>query len=558
MTEPGAVVPTLELIGKSGPARVYRLGTGTFRIGRERSSDVWLDDKRVSAAHARIIGEPDGTYLVEDLRSYNSTYLDGQPLAPFVPATLRDGSRIRICEYTLVFQRPTVELRHAGAGEPTIIGTLDDMSSVSLSARGERAPAVLRAVLEINRVLGGTLELGDVLDRALRELLQIFTQAECGFVLTEEFDGKLCPRATRRRESAAGPDAPITLSRTVLEHVMRGGKGLIVSSAEGVGEIPLTESFDVTGIRTALCAPVFGRGGRPIGIIQLDSRRSAVSFGPEDLELLAAVAVPIGVVVENHRLMRERAALVAAGEVQAALLPRRRPSAPGYESWEHYQPALEVGGDYYDYIPVETRAGPGPDGQSDSWVRWAVALGDVSGKGMPAALLMANLSAEVRHLVRAGYPPEAIAERVNRDLYDAGIPGKFVTFLLLTVDADSHRLAVVNAGHYPPLVRRAGGSTEALGCAESSLPLGVERDVPYRRAETVLGPGDVVVLFTDGVNEAMGRDDSQLGVGAVARVLAAEPGGAEAAGRAILQAVRTHTDGLPQSDDIALVCFGRD
>ena len=287
------------------------------------------------------------------------------------------------------------------------------MSSSSLSARVDRAASVLRAVLQINRLLGETPDLDPVLGRALDEMLAIYPQAEFGFILTEDPDGRLRTRATRHRDHPDGSDDPISLSRTVLDHVMREGKGLIISDTELDGGPTLTDSFNVTGIRTALCVPVLGREGRAIGIIQLDSRRKHVSFGQEDLELLAAVSVPIGVVVENHRLLKERASLVAAAEVQSALLPRRRPAAPGYATWEFYQPALEVGGDYYDYIPIELDNGGGTDcegqgqgeGEDAAWLRWGVALGDVCGKGMPAALLMAKLSAEARFLVRAGARP---------------------------------------------------------------------------------------------------------------------------------------------------------
>jgi serine phosphatase RsbU (regulator of sigma subunit)/pSer/pThr/pTyr-binding forkhead associated (FHA) protein len=550
MSGRSTVAPTLELIGKAAPGRMYELGEGAIRIGRDRTSDICLEDRRVSSFHARVLRRPDGAYAVEDLKSYNLTYLDGQPLAPFTPTVLKDGSRIKVCDFTFVFHRQAVEVLEGRGGDPTILGTLEDMSSVSLSSRTDRAATVLRAVLEINRLLGGATELNEVLGRALGELFAIFSQAECGFIITREPDGKLVPRATRHREV---PGATLGLSRTVLDHVIRQRRGLILSDVEA-GSVALTDSFSGAGIRTALCVPVLARGGEAIGIIQLDSRVEEAVFGPEDLELLAAVAVPIGVVVENHRLLKEKAALAAAAEVQAALLPHLRPAPPGYTFWEHYQPALEVGGDYYDYIPVAPAGSPA-DARN---LRWAVAVGDVSGKGMPAALLVASLSAEVRHLVRSGAGPVETAAAVNRDLYDAGIPGRFVTLLLVTVDARDHRLTVLNAGHLCPIVRRAGGAIEPVGDAETGLPLGIDPETTYRTAATTLGPGDVVVLLTDGVTEAMSRDGAQFGMSGVEGVLAATPGGPAPAGEAILRAVRAHAAGRDQSDDIALIVFGRD
>ena len=545
------VAPTLELIQKAQPSRLFEINGSVVRIGRDRAADICLEDKRVSSAHAQVLRRPDGTHLIEDLKSYNNTFLDGQVLTPFTPVPLKDGSRVRVCEYTLVFHEEAVGFREGG-GEPTILNTLDDMSTVSLTSAGDRSTVVLRAVLEINRILGGVTDLNEVLGRALEELFGIFRQAERGFILTKEPDGKLTPRATRFRDGDGNGKAP-TLSRTVLERVFREGKGLVISDVEGDGRAAtVSESLSGSGIRTALCVPILGRAGLPIGIIQLDSKVQRSTFGPEDMLLLAAVAVPIGVVVENHRMLKERAALSAAGEVQMALLPRARPDAPGYVFWQYYMPALEVGGDYYDYIPVETGGSP------ERWVRWGVALGDVTGKGMPAALLMANLCAEVRHLVRTGAEPDVVASMANRHFFDADLPGRFITFLLVEVDARAHRLTVVNAGHMCPMVRRADGSIEEIGDAEASVPLGVDRDVVFRSATTHVEPGEVVVLYTDGINEAMGKDDALFGIDGVKQIVAAVQGGPAQVGDAIIRGVRTHTHGRNQSDDIALVCFGRD
>lgn len=544
------VVPTLELFSKSLPGRLYEFHGGTLTIGRDPNSDVVLEDKRVSSSHAKVYRQKENTYFVEDLKSYNHSYLDGQKLEPFAPQPLRAGSRIRICDFTFVFHPEAVEVVDGKSDDPTILSTLDDLSSMNLSSRTDRASMVLRAVLEINRLLGGAAEINQALGRTLEELFAIFSQAECGFILTKEPDGTIIPRATRHRSN---PGQILTLSRTVLEHVIREGKGLIISDGDSNDEMAIPDSLSGSGIRTALCVPLRGSTGQTIGIIQLDSRVQKAIFGPEDLELLAAVAIPVGVVVENHRLLKERAMLAAAGEVQAALLPRRQPSAPGYVFWERYQPALEVGGDYYDYIPVETFDNEG----TVEWVRCAVALADVSGKGMPAALLMANLCAEVRHLVRSGADPREVAFQINRELYDAEIPGRFITLLLVMVNARSHSLVVVNAGHLCPLIRRADGAIEEIGDAEAGMPLGVERDHAFQSVETTLAPGDVVVLFTDGVTEAMNRDHNLFGIEGLARAIETASGSPALIGESILRAVRVHSTGRSQSDDIAIVCFGR-
>ena len=229
------------------------------------------------------------------------------------------------------------------------------------------------------------------------------------------------------------------------------------------------------GVHSALCVPLSDHDGRPIGLIQLDSRARGEGFAAEDLDLLAALAVPVGVAVENHRLLKERASWAAARQIQTALLPRRRPEAPGYAFWDYYRPAEVVGGDLYDYIPIE------PDGTAaePGRTRWAVAVGDVAGKGMPAALLMASICPEVRHLARAGVDPHEVLARVNRHVHDADVDGRFVTLALAELDAREHRMRVFNAGHMDPLVRRAGGRVEVVGRVGSGPPLGADPDSVY-------------------------------------------------------------------------------
>lgn len=546
MSDRTPVVPTLELIGKSRHRRLFELDGDVLRIGRDAHSQICLPDNRVSTRHARIVRRTDGSYAIEDTDSRNGTRLDGQLLDKFKAYELHDGCAIRICDFTLVFHRQAVEVRESDSSSPTILESLTDFSSLSISSRSERAPVVLNTVLEINRILGG-LELNEALGRALEEICSIFRQAEGGFILTMELDGKLSPRATHRRD---GGPLVLSVSQTVLSQVMSEGKGLIVSDAETPESVKAPESIMAAGIRTAMCVPLPGRGGKPIGVIQIDSRLHKSCFGADDLELLGAVAIPIGVVVENHRLLKERAALTAATEVQAALLPRRRPDAPGYTFWEYYQPAMEVGGDYYDYIPISRAA-------DDHCDRFAVVVADVSGKGMPAALLMANLCPEVRHLVRSGLEPRLVAAGVNRHVASADLPCRFVTFVLLIIDTRNHHMTVVNAGHYTPIIRRAGGLVESVGREETGLPLGIDPDGVYEQSETTLEPGDVVVLLTDGVPDALDTDGTQFTLERVLGSLGSTSGDPTQVGDFLFRAVRSHMAGRGQADDIAIVCFGR-
>ena len=335
--------------------------------------------------------------------------------------------------------------------------------------------------------------------------------------------------------------------------VLQEGKAVLIADRAVDERFKDAPSLIDAGVHSALCVPLSDHDGRPIGLIQLDSRARNGGFAAEDLDLLAALAVPVGVAVENHQLLKERASWAAARQIQTVLLPRRRPEAPGYAFWDYYRPAEEVGGDLYDYIPVE------PDGTAAGAerTRWAVAVGDVAGKGMPAALLMASICPEVRHLARAGVDPHEVLARVNRHVYDADVDGRFVTLALAELDTREHRMRVFNAGHTDPLVRRAGGRVEVVGRVGSGPPLGADPDSVYGADIISLGPGDVVILYTDGVTEAMDRDGRMFGEERLLRTVAGAPEGVAQVGEAIVAAVRGHAVGRSQFDDITLVCFGR-
>ena len=500
MTHRPHVSPALEVHSKNSPTRLFGLDRDVVRIGRDSSSDLVIDDQRVSRSHAQIVRQADGFY-VEDLASHNLTYLDDLPLAPNSPAALRDGSRIAICDHQFIFRRAAIVIRGEASAEAAVLKTLDEPGTWSGDTRLDRPEEVLRAVLEIHRALGGEGELNEALNRTLKALFDIFRQAECGFILTEEADGQLNPRAIRRRDGETTPPG-----------AEPDGAGARDGRRQGPADRRRPGRTRVPGDRQSRRTRESGRpcacrcragSGRPIGILQLDSRSRRTRFGPSDLDLLAAAAIPIGMAIENYRLFKARAEASAARQIQLALLPRHRPEIAGYSLWEHYEPALEVGGDYYDYIPMAS-SGEGPGGAASAG-RWAIAVGDVAGKGMPAALMMAHLGAEVRHQARAETDPQRIVEGLNEHFLDAELRDLFITLLLVVIDPATHRLTVVRAGHPGPLLRRAGGSVEVIGESDRGMPLAITGNQQYQAATVKLEPGDMVVLYTDGINEAQDR-----------------------------------------------------
>jgi phosphoserine phosphatase RsbU/P len=552
MAIPHAFGPTLELIRGGKSERVYDLKGTELYIGRSPDLHVFLDDARVSRRHARIEHRVDGTFHIVDLDSKGRTEVNGRRLTPFQPAQLAHGSRIKIVDFELVFHDHAVELDLTLEHDSTIVESLDNLSTEHLARRSVEPAAALKAILEINRALGGGTELNEMLGRALDGLMAVFPGAERGFILVAGPEGRPRLRALRQRTGAAR--LPV-LSRSMLNQVLKEGKAVLIKDAAADPRFLRARSV-VSTFKTALCVPLLGRDGRPLGMVQIDRMKGRKGFRAGDLDLLAALAVPVGVAVENDRLLKERASWAAAREIQLSLLPRGRPEVPGYAFWDCYAPTLEVGGDLYDYIAVEpspkTAGKPNP-----APGRWIVAIGDVAGKGMPAALVVAGICPEVRHLVRAGVAPEEVLSQVNRSFCDREVGGRFVTMALVAIDPESHVLTVVKAGHPDPLIRRASGAVELVDRSGAGPPLGVTSRSVYKPVSVALEPGDLVVLYTDGVTEAMDRDRQPFGTERLIQVAANASRGAAAAGEAILAAVQEYAGGRSQYDDITIVCFER-
>lgn len=548
MSDRRSPYPTLEIIHDGRTERVCEIKGSDLHIGRIPGMGVYLDDLRVSRRHAMIERDPDGTSYVVDLRSKCSTLVDGLRLKPFQPVPLQDGSRIRIIGYELVFHDPGSAERHSKSSESTVLQTIDDLSSDYLAGRSSQPSRALRAMLEINRSLSGRAELDEMLGRALDGLMAVFPGAERGFILNVEAEGTPRIRAMRDRSGATGQQQ---LSRTILRDVLEKGKAIEIADSVADPRFQLEDSV-ISSVRTALCVPLLGHDGRPLGMIQLDSQKLLSGFKPGDLDLLATLTVPISVAIENYRLLQEQASWTAAREIQLALLPQRRPQIAGYAFWECYQPSLAVGGDFYDYIEVEP-----PRPSEKRGTRWAISLGDVVGKGMPAALLAASVCPEVRYLAGSGIRPEEVLARVNRRVFDAGVEAIFVTMILVEVDAESHTMTVVNAGHAAPLLRRATGEVVPIAEQGARLPLGVDAQTVYQPVTIPLAPGDLVVLYTDGVTEGLDPSRRPFGEKRLQQTLAASGPQVVSAGEGLLASIVEHASGRSPFDDVTIVCFGR-
>ena len=337
-------MPWLKMLQGETPGRMFPLNKEVTVLGRDAACEIVLGDYQVSKRHAKITRKADG-FTIEDLLSTNGTRVGDQDLTE--PRRLEDGDLIGIGDTQLVFS----------ATDSSILGVRDVSSTDDGRIVRVRPEEKLRAILEIVRDLGGTIDLDGVLGRVLETLFRILPQADRGFILLKgERTDDLILRASKVREPDAVSPA---FSRTIFNHVTSQGQALLcedIGADDRFGDSP---SVKESQIRTMICVPLCDRERHSVGVIQVDTRDEHGRFGEDDLELMVAIAGPVGVAIENARLHdiavkqvdMEREARDARA-VQLALIPEKVPDLPGYQFWHFYEPARSVGGDYFDYRPI--------------------------------------------------------------------------------------------------------------------------------------------------------------------------------------------------------------
>jgi len=541
-------------------------------IGRSPECDIILATNGVSRRHAEIRKVGPAFSLV-DLKSLNKTLVNDTALEGGVEHLLKENDRISICGNEFVYHaveppktkdpEPAADLMvvtESDASENPDFRTIEASRSITM-ASAVRPEVKLKAILEISRSLSSELRIDAVAPKILDSLMEIFPGAERLFLMLQDPSTKrLVRKAFKHRpqkrtsflRTVPEDEVPTSISRSIVDHVLGQKKAVLSQDAGDDKNLPSSASIADLKIRSIMCVPLLTPDNKALGILQLDTsdRRQ---FNEDDLDVLLAVAGHAAISIQNASMLeslleRERLNrdLKIAEQVQKRFLPQVVPTVPGYEFFAHYQPTYEVGGDYYDFVPL-------------SEDRMALAVGDVAGKGVAAALMMAKFSGDTRYCILTENAPAPTATRLNNLLCAAGIPDKFITLGLCVLDAPTRKLTLTSAGHTPALIRRADGHVEEVGQEVSGLPLGVMEDSVYQQTEAQLNQGDVVVLYSDGVTDARSPGDELYDSQSNHRLLkrvAQSSGGPVAVGRSILQDIREFSAGHSQADDITLVCLG--
>ena len=542
-------MPALEIAAPDGGRRVLTLEKQRVTIGRARENDLFLPDRWLSRHHAEIRHSDDG-YWVFDMGSKNGTLVNRIPVRE--SQRLRSGDIITLGEHSITFSDgDSAPLEPDTEPMGTQIFSARELSKEVRTPAGDaetlaRQNRVLRVLSDAASALLVHRPIHETFERVI-DLLFEAVAAERAAVLMASPSGEPEIKASRVR---SGP--PIKrVSRSIARRVLTDRVALLLPNVmEDVG-LRGQESILSTGIRSAICAPLWLAGTENdtvIGLVYLDTRLGTASFDEEDLRVVTALANLAAAKIENSRLLEESLEkrrleedIRTAAEIQGRLLPTCAPNVEGYALVGSTEPCRTVGGDYYDF-EIE-------DGNL------LLALGDVSGKGIGAALLMAVLRAAVRGHWAESDLSESMC-RINRTLCQNVPPNKYVTFFLARLDPKTGDLRYVNAGHNPPLLVRAGGGIETLD--EGGMVLGLFDSVPYADGVVQMKPGDVLLVYSDGVTESFSEDGDEFGEKRLQDLLIAHCGETPSSiHECVLDAVDAFMDNGKATDDRTLIVLKR-
>jgi phosphoserine phosphatase RsbU/P len=528
----------------SGSERDVQITGPVFTLGRQGDNDLVLLDNRISRRHAQILQAPEG-FRIEDLGSRHGTFVNGQQVDD--AHLLKGGDQISLGvsdAYKVTFVTE----------EAVLPGLLQQIGKAAESP----APQLhhLSLLLQMAQMLHRAPALEEVLTTLVDSAVQL-ASAERGLLFLADEEGKLRLRLARGRGGTYLSTDSVDYSHSVVERVTRFRHEEVTLEDESTGR-PAQETGVISALARGVVAvplqklPMMEMSGDTIrqtvpellGVLYLESRTHATSVTGLDRQVLQTLAVESATVIENARLFRvarenERSQhdLDLARSIQQGLLPRQLPKTDYFELKAVTMPCRTVGGDYYDVIPL-------PGG------RYGITVADVSGKGLPAAMMAVTLQGVFSGVACVDPGLEDLFRRVNSYLCERTPVDMYATLFYGVLDR-SGRLNFVNAGHVPPLILRSAGGIEALEFA--NFPLGMFPGIEFEVHGAQLEPGDQVFIFSDGVTEAQNAIHDFFGEDRLTALLekcGAQPG--QSLCTTVVAAVRDFVGEAPQADDLTV------
>ena len=541
----------LEVVSPDGARRYVRVTQTPFLIGRgaETGNHLQLSDRRISRNCAAVVMEG-GRLYIEDRGQRRGLFVNGEKVES---RALNDGDAITFGledSYEIVFRSGT-----SGGDEsiPNLLTRIEHITSSEPMGGGLRK---LNLLLEATTLLHSQLPLDSVLGTMLDHAVSV-TDADRGMLLEADANGNLQVRLARRSGGMRLPPESLTPSQTAIQLAKRQQSPVVTEDIERADQnLAAAQSIIAQRLRAVVVIPLYSVHrpsspdsgvtpvlGHSLGVLYLDSRRPA-AFSKLDRQILDALAADAASILDNARLvMRERERqrleqeINIARDIQQALLPRNFPDHPHLAVTGCNYPCLSVGGDYFDVFPLDKN-------------RTAFLIADVSGKGLGAAIVTTMLQGALSGMT-LGTDPARVCSHVNRFLCDHVEVGRYATMFVGILD-DRGNLEFINAGHPSPFLIRRGEAQEPF--SEGSFPVGLVPEAEYTVSKLKLQPGDTMVLFSDGVTEAMDPDEQLFGVPRLRSVLSGQTDcPLEQLQKCVLEAVENFARGASQADDLTLL-----
>ncbi len=543
--------PELFLKSLDGERRI-KVERPRTTLGRSREADIFIPDQWLSRMHAEILFDRGGL-TVADLGSKNGTLVNGMRIQG--PTPLRKGDQIKLGDHTITVQSSLPD--EQTEDDIQVVGT-KVFSARSMQEGVLKVPSNPEDLARKNRVLtvlsgaAAALLAHKPISETFEQILDILfaaVTAERGAIALFEV-GPAGPFAEVKASKTRRGEPIVRVSQSISRRVLKEQVSILLPNVLEDAVLKAEQSIVTTGIRSAMCAPLWhSDGGKEsvIGVVYLDSRERTHSFAEEDLELVTALASVAAAKIENARLLEESLEkrrleedMRLAAEIQRSMLPKGSPSIDGYDVSAGTEPCRAVGGDYFDFHVTRDRL--------------TFVMGDVSGKGTGAALIMTILRAAVRDHWLDDDIKQAVVEMNNS--VTQNIPAnKYVTFFLGRLDLETGQLDYVNAGHNAPILSSTAGEVERL--ETGGMVLGLFEDAIYDSGTTRIQPGDRLVVFTDGFSETWNRKGEELGEDGLTRfVLGVQGESANTMKQHLLKKADEFAEGLKATDDrtIIVVC----
>lgn len=533
-------------------------------IGRTAECDIAISDPSASRRHLRVSARK-GAFYWQDLGSTNGTLVNGRHM---LEGELHADDVLEIgqTQFRLVIEEVADEAPQAG-GAPLFLETvLDGRPDEAVATRPclGKAAELLGALYSVINVLASNDDPCHLVDTVLNAVAKA-VNAQRGallFASPSSQDLQPCPVCHQvhlidQGEIRHAKPGEIRISQTVARRVVQGGESVLFQDTDRDCDLASAQSILSLQLRSILCAPLRGKS-EVLGVLYLDADRTRPPYSHDDLLLASAVGNSAGLAIENVRMHRQLLdkqrmdqEIEYARTIQEGFLAHQWPDDTAFEVYGETRPAKTIGGDFYDFI----RPHPGQVG---------LLIGDVSGKGVPAALTMAQLLAEFRLHARTLESPAAVLQALNDDLVIRSRRGAFCTLCYLTIALDTGRVVCANAGHHAPL--HISEVKARLTGDASGPPLGILRESSWTDVEWTLAPGDAVLLYTDGIVEARSMRTqyvqepvdlrNEYGVDSLARLTVEQ---AKLGPRVLIEAinrdVRRHCDPAPPHDDCTLIAL---